>query len=684
MPDLIPYPFPALVEHMLDGLERQGEIFHLPAGKFVRGLDGLDLSVDFHGHPVSSPLGPAAGPQTQMAQNIVLSWLGGCRVMELKTVQILDELHIPRPCIDVHQVGLNAEWSQELKLEESLEEYVKGAMLVEMLRSGEVAPAAGFGSVVYDMSVGYDLHGIRSRRVLEFIDAMRDATPIVDRLRRQIPDRFKRLRDLDYPTRLSDSITLSTFHGCPPDEIEKIMEFLLRDLGVHAIVKFNPMLLGPERARWLLHDTLGYDDLAIPDSAFERDTTWPQAVGIVERLGELAAELGLGFGAKFSNTMIVENRRGFLAPGVEEVYLSGQPLHVLAVHLVRRFRRVFGDRYPISFAAGVDRGNFPDAVALGLVPITVCTDLLRKGGYGRLRGYHSELARRMRELGAASVEQFTLLAYGEAEPALAALDPAPSGERLERCRRALAEGGDLRQAAGDELFERWVSAARLRNTERYVDQATADPRYTRAGVDPPPRKIGSHLELFDCVTCDICVPVCPNDANFTFGSEQRQIAVARAVPDGGGWRWHHGEPLELERRHQIGNFYDFCNDCGNCDIFCPEDGGPYVIKPRFFGHEEAWRQFRHLDGFVLARGGDGDRVLGRFGGREFRLETAGGRIRYAGPGFAVEFDAGSPEETLRGEARGEVDLTYCHIMDYLRRSILDSPQVTYVASLAAR
>ncbi len=225
MADLIPFPFAPLAEHMLDGLERDGEIFHLPAAKFVRGLEGFDLSVDFHGHRVSSPLGPAAGPQTQMAQNLVLSWLGGSRIMELKTVQILDELHIPRPCIDVQTVGLNAEWSQELKLEESLDEYVKGSMLVEMLRSGPVAPVEGFGDVIYDMSVGYDLYGIRRHRVLAFIRKTRAAGDLVDKFRLQIPDRLKHLRDLDYPTRLSNTVTLSTFHGCPPDEIDSMAAF---------------------------------------------------------------------------------------------------------------------------------------------------------------------------------------------------------------------------------------------------------------------------------------------------------------------------------------------------------------------------------------------------------------------------------------------------------------------------
>jgi putative selenate reductase len=680
MPDLVPYPFAALTRHMFREFEETGSIFHLPQKKFFRGDPELDLSVDLHGRRVSSPLGPAAGPQTQMAQNMVLSWLGGSRIMELKTVQNQDQLHIPRPCIDVHTVGLNAEWSQELEVHESLEEYVKGAMLIEMLRSGPVKPLQGFGRMAIDMSLGYDLYSMRSFKVQDFVKGLQDASETVDRLRAQIPDNFAHLRDLDYPTHLSNTLTLSTFHGCPPHEIERIMDFLMRDLGLHSIVKLNPMLLGYEETHRLLHDELGYTDLNAPKSAFERDTTWKQAVDFVGRLGDTAAELGVGFGVKFSNTLIVENTRGFLAPGLEEVYLSGEPLHVLAIRLVQRFRRVFGDRFPISFAAGIDAKNFPDAVALGLVPITVSTDLLRKGGYGRLAGYYAELRRRMQAASATDLDEFVLNTYGKALQALEGV--GADDETLGRCRTAVAEGGNLRAAAGDKLFERWVSAAKLLNTEHYGDRVVEDPRYTREATSNPPRKIGSHLELFDCVTCDICVPVCPNDANFTFGSEQRQIPVAKVEKVDGGWSWRHEDPIDLERRHQIGNFYDFCNDCGNCDIFCPEDGGPYVMKPRFFGSEQTWRQSRHLDGFYLERREEGDRVLGRFGRREFDLSVRPDRSSFTGPGFELQMDLDDLEETLTGEASAEVDLTYCYLMDYLRRAILDSG-VNYVQSLSA-
>ena len=120
----------------------------------------------------ANPIGPAAGPHTQLAQNIALGWLAGARIFELKTVQINDRLTLSRPCIDMATVGYNTEWSQELRLEESLREYVKASMLIEILGAwGLVGMKAerpqargerGLGSpdaFVFDISVGYDLEG---------------------------------------------------------------------------------------------------------------------------------------------------------------------------------------------------------------------------------------------------------------------------------------------------------------------------------------------------------------------------------------------------------------------------------------------------------------------------------------------------------------------------------------------
>ena len=679
MAELVPYPFSKLITRMFRELDQSDSIFGLPARKFFLGDPDLELGVGFHHHRPSSPLGPAAGPQTQMAQNIVLSWLAGCRVMELKTVQIDDELVIGRPCIDMANVGYNIEWSQELKLAESLEEYVKGSMLIEMLvASGRLEIAPGFDRVVFDMSVGYDLAGIQSEPVMAFMRGMIDATEVVERLRAQIPEAYADLRELKFATRLSDTLTLSTFHGCPPDEIEGIMNFLRDELELHCIVKLNPTLLGRDDANGLLRGVMGYQDIRIPDAAFAEDTTWPQMVAFVERLAERAQERGLGFGVKFNNTLIVHNHLDFFPPADERMYLSGPPLHVLAIELVRRFRRVFQDRLPISFSAGVDRHNFADCVALGLVPVTVCSDLLKPGGYGRAQSYFRNLARRMGEVGARTVGDFVVRAYGHGDEALDAMDPPLAPEDHAACRAALVGGADLQGALHAEVYERLISAAVVLNTEHYANACQGDGRYHQRSNAKPPRKIDSTLELLDCITCDKCVPVCPNHANFTFPLAQREIRVRKADKTGDGWAFRDAGTLDVVEKHQIGNFVDFCNDCGNCDVFCPEWGGPYKLKPRFHASRAAWQAESDRDGFYVGRGHDGDTVSGRIEGQEYHLKIVGGVATFEGEGFHLEFETADLEGTLRGDAEGEVDLTVYHLMDLFRAGVLDEQAVNYL------
>jgi putative selenate reductase len=677
---LVPHPFGALVRRLFRELDEKRAIFDLPVRRFFLGDQQKDFGVSFHGHRAASPLGPAAGPHTQLAQNIVLAWLGGSRIIELKTVQVLDELTIPRPCIDMETVGFNVEWSQELTLDESLEEYTKASMLIDLLvASGRLPIAPGYDRTIFDMSVGYSLEGIRSGTVQAFIGGMMDGRSTVDRLRRQIPDEFRHYRDLDFRTKLSDTLTLSTFHGCPPHEVEAITSFLLREVGLHSVIKLNPMLLGGIETRRLLHDVLGYHDIDVPESAFDRDMTWEQATGMVERLEGTAASLGLGLGVKFTNTLIVNNNRQFFPPSEKEMYLSGPPLHVLATALVGRFREHFGDRFPISFSAGIDRTNFPDAVALGLAPVTVCTDLLKTGGYGRTRGYFQELASRMDAVGAATVGDFIIRAYGMAGEALGRLDL--EAQARPACARALENGGSLRAASGDAVYRRWVSQAALLNTRTYAERVAADQRYARARHAKGPRKIGRRLQLFDCLSCDKCIPVCPNDANFTFVLPAMDIQVVKVRRGQDAWETRNEGILAIREDHQIANFADFCNDCGNCDVFCPEDGGPYVLKPRFFGSLERWRASR-LDGFYLGRRGGSEVIAGRFDGHEYELVAPGGRLEYAGAGFRVTFDERDPAGTVEGEASGEIDLTFAQIMNVLRKAVLDPSVVNYVNSVA--
>ena len=308
MAELVPAPFPLLLRRMLREWEHERKVFDLPARRFWRGSDDLDTSVVVHGHRAANPVGPAAGPHGQMAQNVLLSWLAGGRFIELKTVQVNDRLTIPRPCIDMETVGYNVEWSQELRLAESLREYVKGSMLIDVARATGLLgrpddPARD--DTILDLSLGYDLAGVRSPAVRSWVESMKDARAEVEALRGEIPDEHRRLRDLDFRTALSDQVTLSTFHGCPAAEIEAMAVFLMQELGLHVTVKLNPTLLGKDAVDGLLHDVLGYGEVETRAEDFEKDLQWPEALEMTDRLVERAKALGREFRLKLSNTLVV-------------------------------------------------------------------------------------------------------------------------------------------------------------------------------------------------------------------------------------------------------------------------------------------------------------------------------------------------------------------------------------------
>ena len=680
MTELTPVPFGVLVARQFRELTQKKAAFDLPVARFFQGATP-DLSIAVHSQRASTPFGPAAGPHTQLAQNIVLSWLAGGRVIELKTVQIKDNLVIPRPCIDMQTIGFNVEWSQELTLEQSLEEYVKASMLVDMLKAAGWAPA--YGDTVFDMSVGYDLAGIRSARVRAFMAGLMDATAIVARLRDQIPGPLAHLRDTPFATRISDTVTLSTFHGCPPQEIEAIAAFLLQEVGLHVVVKLNPTLLGRAQVTEILHERLGYRDLNVPAAAFAKDATWEQVTGFVDRLGTLAQSLGRSFGVKFSNTLLVDNHKSFFPTSEKEMYLSGPPLHVLAMLLVRRFRQIFGDRFPVSFSGGIDAGNFADAVALGLQPVSVCSDMLKSGaysGYARGARYLVNLVKRMNAVGAVDIDQFVINAYGHAQAALDGL--ALPTEQAHACHAALAQGKDLRAAAG-EAVSAWVSAARLLNTETYVERMLADPHYAAAANAAPPKKMGTRLTLFDCLTCDKCIPVCPNDANFVLAIPKGRLAMERLVANGAGWSAETTGILTHDKPWQIGVFADACNECGNCDVFCPEDGAPYLSKPLFFGSVAAWADTPARDGFAFEMKGEALRMHGRLNGRAVSVERNDGRLRYRGEGFDLYLDLADPAGTAEGLSDGPVDLTPLRIMELIRTAVTAPDSVNFINAAMA-
>ena len=404
-----PLPFDQLLDWILAEYRHNGAIFGIPRALFYQPRPDAPYAIpDLYGHYLATPIGPGAGPHTQLAQNIVAAWLCGGRFMELKTVQIMDELVIPRPCIDMADEGYNVEWSQELKLEQSLREYVKAWVLLHALHrllghEGKVP-----WGTVFNMSVGYDLKGIQSPAITRFMDGLADASGLIAEYQAVLEQR-PAFRGLAIPGRVSDNVTLSTMHGCPPDEIERIGRYLLAERRLHTIVKLNPTLLGRDAVLGILGD-LGYTDIRIPEAVFAHDLQYNRAVQLVRSLGITAKERGLHFGVKLSNTLAAANHRDAL-PG-EEMYMSGRALYPVTMQLFLRLSKEFHGRLAVSYSAGADALNLPEILSCGARPVTVVSDLLKPGGYGRLTQYLENLEQVMAARGAANLDDLAARAPG--------------------------------------------------------------------------------------------------------------------------------------------------------------------------------------------------------------------------------------------------------------------------------
>jgi len=471
-----PLALDRLARWIFEGLERQDTVLGIPKQNFQ--IPHPRLAREMFGHTVAAPLGVAAGPHTQLAQNIVASWLCGARFIELKTVQILDEIEVSRPCIDAMDETYNCEWSQELKLEDSFTEYLHGWVLLHALahRMGLRGPGTHFS-----MSVGYNLEGIQHPRVQKFIADMRDAGPRLAEAIDIVARVYPAVRDIAIPIELSNQITLSTMHGCPPVEIERIATFLLTELGVHTWVKLNPTLLGPERLRGLLNDTLGFD-ITVPDEAFGHDPKWEDALAMVKRLAQVAEGRENGFGLKLTNTLEVINHRPVFPANEKMMYLSGRALHPLTLTLAHLMMEATEGKVPLSFCGGAEARNFTDLIADNLGPVTVCTDLLKPGGYARLQQYLVNLEGAMDEAGADSLDAFVQASSGG------------HGARF--------------------------------NLARHAVKVLGDDAYTRR-IRPLDFKGDRPLGQFDCINAP-CVDACPTHQN---------------IPDY-LWLVAHGKPAE--------------------------------------------------------------------------------------------------------------------------------------------
>lgn len=336
-----------------------------------------------------SKIGPAAGPHTQLAGNLVAAYGAGASHMELKTVQIMEgeELGIIKPCIYTSQEVYNTEWSTELTVEEAGNEYIKAYLLLKILiQEFQLGNPDTFHFI---MSVGYDLKGIQSKKIDSFIDHMKNATDTKE-WKADIEVIKSKLSEFEHITEeyvdtispcVSNTITLSTMHGCKSEEIENIAAYLLEEKKVDTYVKLNPTLLGKENIQQILTQ-MGYTKIKPVDEVFEEDIRFDDAVQMIENLKKTAEKEGRIFGVKLTNTLPVKNLEQELVG--ETKYLSGSALYPIAISVASKLAEAFSGDLPISYSGGADKNNICDILSTGIYPVTVSSILLKTGGYKNL------------------------------------------------------------------------------------------------------------------------------------------------------------------------------------------------------------------------------------------------------------------------------------------------------------
>ncbi len=378
---MTPIPFRELMTWITTEYQRDGTVFgvHRP---YKAGVKKLPI----FGEAIETPFGPAAGPNTQLAQNIIAGYFAGARFFELKTVQKMDGADlaacINRPCILAEDECYNCEWSTELYVQQAFEEYVKAWCALKIM--SKVYGLGDPNGFVFNMSVGYDLAGIQGEKIDTFLNGMVDAskTPIFQECIAVLKEFFPGESDyIDTITpHVSGSVTVSTLHGCPPDEIERIASYLLEKKHLHTFVKCNPTILGYETARSIL-DSMGYDYIAFDDHHFKEDLQYSDAVPMFHRLQALADKEGLEFGLKLSNTFPVDVKAGELPS--QEMYMAGKSLFPLTTTMAAMMAKEFGGKLRLSYAGGADAFNIDKLFACGIWPITMATTELKPGGYQR-------------------------------------------------------------------------------------------------------------------------------------------------------------------------------------------------------------------------------------------------------------------------------------------------------------
>lgn len=477
-----------LLQIVLNEFDSNNSIFGIPKELFYAPNHNNPLTTEVFNQKIHTPLGVAAGPHSQMAQNIIGAWLMGARYIELKTIQTLDELEVSKPCIDMQDEGYNCEWSQELKINESFNEYLNAWITIHILNHK-------FGwekeiGTIFNMSVGYNLQGIMNDNVQWFFGKMNDCSKELSDKIEEIREVYPKIDEISIPSRISDNITLSTMHGCPANEIEDIAKYLLEKKNLHTYVKLNPTLLGPQRLREILNDKLNFKTI-VPDIAFEHDLKYPDAINIIKSLQNTAKEKNLQFGLKLTNTLESINSKDIFGSDVEMMYMSGRALHPVSINVAKKLQEEFNGELQLSFSAGANAFNISDIISCGFKTVTVCSDILKPGGYMRLNQYFEKLDEDFKANYSNSINEFIIKSSNQKN----------------------------------------IKESAYANLSRYSEAVLESTLYKREYIKAPDIKTKRELDYFDCISAP-CRDTCATNQDipdYLFYSANSQFDKAYEV-----------------------------------------------------------------------------------------------------------------------------------------------------------
>lgn len=400
---LQPLPMARMVEHVARELEMTSTVFSVSPG--YRGGAAAELPFG----RLDLPLGTAPGPHGLLAQNLLCAYVAGARLLSLAPLGGAGvELDV-----DSGGVCRRRERGGALSIRQAAAEAIKGYILIQMLcrELGLGDP----GGVRLTMALPGQRDFLERSDVREYLDTLQNAAGTElwrDCLAaaKGAVSRFNNLQR-EEADELDPCVSNVARLTLPPDGDLSGAQLLL-ERGIHVLVRL--------------------------------DLSWkgrlePLAGGL-RVLAAVAASKGVSLGVEVSGS----------APQPDGTQLTGPFLAPAALRLAAEVAETCPE-LPLSYAGGADQLNAARLAGLGFSAVSVCTTLLKPGGYLRLR----QLAR-------------TLAAV-----------KAPAGART-------VDPGELRELA---------------------DALEQEPHYQRKNLPPRPRRAGKPPRM-DCFTAP-CQSGCP-------------------------------------------------------------------------------------------------------------------------------------------------------------------------------